>query len=776
MLMKKTYLFFAAFLVWGNAFGQFVNIPDPAFKQVLLALFDADSDGEITAEVETYCSCTVDVDDPAIADLTGINAFAVLNWNIRNTSVINIVSHNDFQEDYQSFTFELTNNALLQSVDFSQSTYMFLKISDSPLLTNLSLNHDKISGIDVRNTGLTTLDLTGYAHLTGFRCEYNTQLTSVTLDSPLATDVHCNYNPNLVSLNVGNSAMSTLYCHNNKLQSLVIHDDVLEIYAHHNELMEFELVQLPTTIVNVELAHNNLSELDLSRAGSVWKLDVSHNQLENINFKNGLTDSVIYGFNVSENPELQFVCADTFESEYLQQKFGAAVLVNTYCSFTPGGSYNAVNGSFTVDIDADGCDATDPHFPNAKFQVTHNGTSEAVFSDANGNFFLFVNEGTYVLSPEFENPDYFSAVPIDIVFPDQGGQVVAHHFCVTPTGNHPDAEIVLNGSMPEPGYNTDFTVTLRNKGNQVLSGAATVTFDDSRLDYVSSSPSANANPGSVSWNYAGLQPFETRTYSFVLNLNSPMETPAVNIGDVLPFTASAIVASDETPSDNIFAFSQEVFGSYDPNDITCLEGGVVSPAKIGDYLHYLIRFENTGNANAHNIVVKNMVDATKFDIASLQVLQSSADMVTRVTGNKAEFIFEGIELGAAQHGHVLYKIKTLATLVENTSVQAFADIFFDYNFPVTTNEAETFFQQLSVGEVLDLKISVYPNPTADIVRIKADSSIKSVQLFDSHGRLLVAKTAESNEAAIDLLDRRSGVYFVRATSAKGSSITKVVRK
>ena len=52
---------------------------------------------------------------------------------------------------------------------------------------------------------------------------------------------------------------------------------------------------------------------------------------------------------------------------------------------------------------------------------------------------------------------------------------------------------------------------------------------------------------------------------------------------------------DEIPIDNIFNLTQTVVNSYDPNDKTCLQGKTVSSEVIGEYVHYLIRFENTGS-------------------------------------------------------------------------------------------------------------------------------------------------------------------------------------
>ena len=87
--------------------------------------------------------------------------------------------------------------------------------------------------------------------------------------------------------------------------------------------------------------------------------------------------------------------------------------------------------------------------------------------------------------------------------------------------------------------------------------------------------------GFLNWNFANLLPLESREIYIVLNLNSPTETPALNSGDLLNYTASINGLTDETPNDNIVALNQTVVNSYDPNDKTCLEGTTITPSMVG---------------------------------------------------------------------------------------------------------------------------------------------------------------------------------------------------
>jgi uncharacterized repeat protein (TIGR01451 family) len=218
-------------------------------------------------------------------------------------------------------------------------------------------------------------------------------------------------------------------------------------------------------------------------------------------------------------------------------------------------------------------------------------------------------------------------------------------------------------------------------------------------------------------------------------------------------------------------------GSFDPNDVSCIEGNSVSPSEIGNYLHYIINFENTGTADAENIVVKDIIDAEHFDVNSLQLMNSSAPVITKLTGNTAEFIFQNIYLHSGGHGNILIKVKSKSTLVEGDIVSKKASIYFDYNAPVNTNMEITTFQALSTPDLeMDASIKIYPNPTKGNVNINCKNNIKSIQLFDVQGRVLQTEIVNETSKVIDVSSKAKGVYFLKILSDKGSKVEKIVRE
>jgi len=61
----------------------------------------------------------------------------------------------------------------------------------------------------------------------------------------------------------------------------------------------------------------------------------------------------------------------------------------------------------------------------------------------------------------------------------------------------------------------------------------------------------------------------------------------------------------------------DVIGAFDPNDINVLEGSEILYEEADNYLHYVIRFQNTGNAEAINVRVENLLDE-RLDWSSFQ--------------------------------------------------------------------------------------------------------------------------------------------------------------
>jgi hypothetical protein len=125
----------------------------------------------------------------------------------------------------------------------------------------------------------------------------------------------------------------------------------------------------------------------------------------------------------------------------------------------------------------------------------------------------------------------------------------------------------------------------------------------------------------------------------------------------------------------------------------------------------------------------------------------------------------------------LFKIRTLPTLTPGDEVENTANIFFDYNAAIDTNEAKTSFESLRIpGLDIDQSIVVYPNPTKNYINIKCISNIKSVEVFDVQGRILRSVEVSSNEYNLNLTSQSNGMYFIKIITEDGSKVEKVMKE
>ena len=438
-----------------------------------------------------------------------------------------------------------------------------------------------------------------------------------------------------------------------------------------------------------------------------------------------------------------------------------------------GGNYYTIKGENKFDFESNGCSDSDLNLPNLNLQI-NNGTDTRTFiANSSGEYSFSVESGNYTLVPNIENSSYFNISPTSFTasFPSQTSPLI-QDFCITPNGIHSDVEIViLPINSARPGFDANYKLVYKNKGNQTENGNFTLTFENSVLDLVSTSlPFNSSTSNSFTWNYSNLLPFEEREINIIFNLNSTIETPPVNNDDVLNFNILiSTTNTDESVEDNTFNLNQTVVGSYDPNDKTCLQGTIVDASIIDNYAHYLIRFENTGSYKAEKIVIEDLIDDTKFNISTLTPLNSSHSFVTKIINNKVDFIFENINLDFLPNnnkGYLSFKIKTLPNLVVGDVFSNQVNILFDYNYAVTTNNYDTTIASLSNQNIEPLNdILIYPNPVNDYLSISSDFEIYKLEIYNLLGQVILV-TLNPN-ASIDLTNLKTGNYILKLNTNQG---------
>ncbi|KRD07230.1 hypothetical protein ASE21_17165 [Flavobacterium sp. Root901] len=744
-------------------------------------------------------------------NLTGCSALAAIDCSNNQLTALDLSSSpnvTDLRAATNSISnLNLTGAVSLKNVYLNSNQILSLNVSGNTNLEILELDNNPTSNLElsgctalkslaVQDIPLVTGDFSNCSSLT-FISSTSSVLNSINVQgcSALKTLTLAGTNVQkapLTSLNLsGLTNLETLSCSYNNVNSI----DLTGCSALNNvsyfdmPLAAVDFSDSPNIAI-LNITKTGLINIDISNFLTFQSLTVNDNQdLKMIFAKNGRDEDLFIN---TGNPNLIFVCQDDANvaetKSYLTGLGLTSVVVNSYCSFNPGGNYNTITGTIAFDVDHNGCDAADSKQANVKVNLIDGSLISSTFTDANGKYTFFTDAGNFNILTAVENPALFSISPLApaVSFADNNNNTAIQNFCVSASGVNSDAEIVIAPIYPaKPGFMAWYEILIRNKGNQTLNGTVDFIYNQNILHYGIATLAPNIQtPGVMGWNYSDLLPFESRRIYVGLNVNSPVQNPPANIGDILSFTATINpVTGDILPADNQFVFNQEIVGSFDPNDITCLEGENVSPSTIGDYLHYGINFENTGTAEAENVVVKVVIDETKYDINSLQLLDASHSVKVVIKGNIAEFIFAKINLSVSKtppvggHGNILFKIKTLPSLNSGDAVEKEASIYFDYNEAIDTNTAETIFKSLGNKDFeKDSTIRIYPNPTKGEVFINCENAIKRIELFDVQGRILQSVIENKNSSKINLSDKSNGLYFIRITSEKGISVEKIIKE
>ncbi|MGK0446656.1 MAG: Leucine-rich repeat (LRR) protein [Polaribacter sp.] len=360
---------------------------------------------------------------------------------------------------------------------------------------------------------------------------------------------------------------------------------------------------------------------------------------------------------------------------------------------------HTILGKASFDLSNNSCTTGSYLLQNIQLKTTGtNGTYYTSTNSSGGYAFAFEENGTVTTEIVTEG---LSSVPITNTFTSGTAQTETNQdFCVSSSSTGDDVSVlIIPTSDARPGFNSRYRIEYKNTGSTTVSGDVLLNFEDFRMHSPVSIPAANSTSiNSLTWNYSGLTPFETRVINVEFINNTPTQTsnPLVG-GESFNFTANITpLNSDINQSDNDFNLSHLVVNSYDPNDATILEGSQITAAQATQDLHFRIRFQNTGTASAINVNIKTILDAD-LDWSTFTPITASDSYNTTVNSTTGEvnFNFPTINLPDStadepnSHGWVLFKAKPKTSFAIGDTIDCGADIFFDYNFPIVTNVAQT---------------------------------------------------------------------------------------
>ncbi|WP_299275654.1 T9SS type A sorting domain-containing protein [uncultured Psychroserpens sp.] len=486
----------------------------------------------------------------------------------------------------------------------------------------------------------------------------------------------------------------------------------------------------------------------------------------------GLSDFHIADLNGDNNNDVLYITAESLSNS-------DAGKVSWFKNL--GVLSNLISGTVTYDSDGDGCDGSDAGISNVWIGSGSSFAAFSTFTNDDGTFAIDVGQGdfTTLLTPSL--PSYFTVSPPIHTTNFEGDNEIdnAANFCVTSTGTANDLTISIYPiSEPRPGFDTSYEIVYTNIGTTVLSGTVEMVFDVTKMQYLTASQAPSSQSGDLlSFDFSNIAPFENRSIIVEFNVFTP---PTTNINDVINTVVSVNpIAGDNTENDNTYNLSQTVVGSYDPNDITVLEGEQILLEQTDDYLHYVIRFQNTGTAEAINVRITNIIDP-KLEWFTLQIESMSHNGHLIVEdGIQAVFTFDNILLPsssqneAESNGYIAYKIKPKQDASLGDIFYNDASIFFDFNPAIVTNTVSTeVVDALSVDDIEIQDVDMFPNPAVDIVSIRSNVPVKTITVTDINGRNI---KHYKNTDVFSVLDLTTGIYFIKIDMGSKSVVKKLLK-
>lgn len=291
---------------------------------------------------------------------------------------------------------------------------------------------------------------------------------------------------------------------------------------------------------------------------------------------------------------------------------------------------------------------------------------------------------------------------------------------------------------------------------------------DTSINILAVEPPPDSSTSSfLAWNIDSLFPSQSRIYHVTYYLPANF-TP----GDSLNFHFTVLPQNSNTP---IHDYHQEipVMCGYDPNfkEVKPIGIGTTHLTPVTDTLEYTIHFQNTGNAPAHKVILIDSLDR-QLDVTSLRIIGYSHPVNVRVMNGYVLYAeYDSIFLPDSStdylrsQGFFSYSILPKSGLPLPAVVKNSADIYFDYNLPVRTNEVYNTLEWPTGDSSLDASfsgITIFPNPTTGNIMVNwsnADFNPEYLNIFNVDGKLVSKTVLIHSDQQISVQAFSPGIYI-----------------
>ena len=476
---------------------------------------------------------------------------------------------------------------------------------------------------------------------------------------------------------------------------------------------------------------------------------------------------VFYPYIVFTSP-----CVDTFPIRtYGMGGLMNAVVIKDSCI--------AVSGMAYIDNNNDCQFNLGEQIPNAWVKAYQNGILvDIAYTNSYGYYNLFVGTGPYNL--EFD-PNLTTSLTSSCGSSANPINLTGNNYDFVFTCNNQfDLSVVINNANYNPVFQTPICFTVQNKSCASAPNAILTIFLNSRLNYLYQSNNFNLVPtingNTVVFSGINLLPFE-----YFHGCIYVVGDSTLTLGDTLCVNAVLYAPGDVNLNNNSQMDCSPVTTSYDPNMKEVSINGVPAEGDIlpNQTMTYTLHFQNTGNAPALNVVIRDTLPNV-LDYSTFQLVDASH--FVKVYQNQEKFVFEFPNImlpdsasdPTGSQGYVTFKVAQKPNLAPGTLIPNNCSIYFDYNPPVVTNTVVSkIATPASKSKISNGFTAVYPNPAQDKLYIRTSYSHYQVTLQDIQGRML---GTFDNAKEISLKEFHAGVYILKVQSANETEFFKIVKE
>ncbi len=325
----------------------------------------------------------------------------------------------------------------------------------------------------------------------------------------------------------------------------------------------------------------------------------------------------------------------------------------------------------------------------------------------NDVYYFPVTAGTYDVTVTFDSDIWFATTPTTYNAEVNESAPLSNdlNFGLRPINSNGVADVQISASNAICAGIQHYQIQVHNfsaENNVIL---VTATFDPLLIYLYNNSLSEySIIDNEIQWLISGL-PYGINQYIDVYVQYPGTET----IGSTLTTTVSACLMDEAfqpiSCDDEIWTEIQSC--AYDPNDKQVSPAGMTSQGYVENAttLTYTVRFQNTGNAAAQNVVIEDQL-SEYLNLSTLEIIAWSHDLYAEIDENRRMRVtFPGIMLPdslsdpVGSQGFVTYRVVPNADLVPGTMIQNTGEIYFDLNPAIITNTTlNTIFQCDGVTE------------------------------------------------------------------------------